>query len=451
MPIILSATTHKIQIVTTTSSQIDAVISYVDVSSNSTSGATQTTTINSITSSDVVSSPASNVSRCIKDFSIVNAGTSSNSLTFNFVANLTSYEMFRAELSQGESISWSEQGGWKKYNSYGIPTINGIGAPVDVQVFSTPGNYTWQRPKTFKPTVTKVIMWGGGGGGGSAPGVTGAVTRVGGLGGGGGACNEAMFPSSDLGDFIQVIVGEGGAGGARSTVYGTNGTAGGYSSFEKSSYNPLLRAYGGGPGSAGTISAGSALAGGTGGGKGSTGLRGWTNWIRGGLPGYSYADAHSIGGNGGGSPPGNTGGESAEYGGAGAGGSGTSGTGGPGGVSIHGGGGGGAGAGTTATPAVGAAGGGGNFDGTNFATGGGVSAGGSGVIAKNGDDGPDGTRNRGGGGGGGGGSTITTGHIGGNGGNGGHRGGGGGGGGSGMGLGGAGGKGGDGEVVILTW
>lgn len=183
----------------------------------------------------------------------------------------------------------------------GEVTINGIlstlsaAKTTDVQILSTPGNYTWNKPVGAK--YINVTLIGGGGGGGSGG-------TSGGAGGGGGGCWEGTLRASDVTDTVTVTVGTSGSGGVNAV-----GTSGGSTSF-----GSYMRVTGGGGGSRTTsnssagVYAGNQGGGGGGGGNGITGVR----FSRGGAGGGGGGDYNSNGGNGGsggaGLVPGGTGG-----------------------------------------------------------------------------------------------------------------------------------------------
>lgn len=189
------------------------------------------------------------------------------------------------------------------YDGTNFQIISGAGSAseADVQVFDTSG--TWNKPSAG--TVAMIEAWGAGASGARGD-------SRGGGGGGGGSYRCRMMELDDLGASESVIVG---AGGASVTTGGTNGNAGGISSF-----GSHLSAPGGAGGSQGAGS----NTGGAGGGFNA---------------GAGGADGAGDGGH-------------SEYGGGGGGGGTGSGGGGDGGDSFHGGAGGGGGANTT-TPGSG--------------------------------------------------------------------------------------------------
>lgn len=300
-----------------------------------------------------------------------------------------------------------------------IKDIEAGGGNVDVQIFSTSGAHTWNRPAGFSATsITKVVAFGAGGGGASGAYGTGVGARAGGGAGAGGARVEREYFTASLSATENVTVGAGGTGGAaQASGTGNPGGNGGASTFGSN-----LTAFGGGGGPAPT----SSCAGGGGAGY---------------LSGGSGATAGNLGGT-----TGNTGagaGNTAAVGGAAGGGSTGGAVGNPGGVAINGGCGGGAGGGANTTAAFFAGGTGGNNQDTPIA-GGATGANGSTATGIN-------PNMRGAGGGGGGACTSSGGSPGGDGGDGQQPGGGGGGGGAGVNVtSGAGGDGADGIVVVIT-
>jgi len=114
--------------------------------------------------------------------------------------------------------------------------------------------YQWNKPPGLR--YLEVCAVGAGGGGGTGYSRLADDNYQGGSGGGGGAIVWASFPSFLLTDTTYNIgIQRGGAGGSGSTgalFIGTNGTAGGSSSFSDSSGNVLVLARGGSGGLGGS-------------------------------------------------------------------------------------------------------------------------------------------------------------------------------------------------------
>ena len=104
----------------------------------------------------------------------------------------------------------------------------GGGSRTIVTPFATPGTYTWNA--NINTQYVEVWGWCGGAGGGSGSSL--AINNQGGAGGGSGSFFRFKGPSTLFGTTAQVIVGQGGAGGASvSSGVGNDGNPGTVSSF----------------------------------------------------------------------------------------------------------------------------------------------------------------------------------------------------------------------------
>lgn len=140
-------------------------------------------------------------------------------------------------------------------------TISGgggsVSAPPKVDIFGTPGSFTWTKPTDA--SVVEVFCIGAGGGGGSGRRDVAGVIRIGGSGGGGGGVSWQLFPNQHFYSFpayalpnsVPLTVGMGGAGalGVSATVGdGNGGSVGGTSFFGSSVTSCYCLALGGGGG-----------------------------------------------------------------------------------------------------------------------------------------------------------------------------------------------------------
>jgi hypothetical protein len=128
---------------------------------------------------------------------------------------------------------------------------------ADTQQFTTPGWFTWVKPRG-KSKVFMMLLGSGGGGGGGFSGAS-ATARGGGGGGGSAAVTRVEFAAEMLPDVLNVFVAPGGLGGAASVA----GSAGDYSAVTTSpgvKTDALARiavsGLGAGGGGAGTAAAG---------------------------------------------------------------------------------------------------------------------------------------------------------------------------------------------------
>lgn len=105
----------------------------------------------------------------------------------------------------------------------GAAGVAGVAPLTDIQVFSTPGAFTWTKPTVGTPTAVEITCIGGGGGGGGG-GYAAAATAVGGGGGGGGGSYTTIKVNASL--LGATVPGNVGAGGTGGTAVSTSGTAG---------------------------------------------------------------------------------------------------------------------------------------------------------------------------------------------------------------------------------
>lgn len=161
------------------------------------------------------------------------------------------------------------------------PAVTSIQGPLDieisdVQVFTTPGAFTWTKPTTFTPKWFLILIKGGGGGSGSGARRAGGVDTSGGAGGGAGGFTRrwvraASLPSASYGG----TTGAGGSGGSAIAVDDTNGNNG--SNGSASIFGNIFQALGGGGGQGGKTTTSNGGAGGGGdifGGNGADGAVG---------------------------------------------------------------------------------------------------------------------------------------------------------------------------------
>lgn len=443
---ILKSTSETLELLTTSAADIDYQVNYTDIvlATGATPGSSEGK-ITSGTTTVILSAPAASTYRLIKSLTVKNIHASTtNTVTFKKDISATEYQLTGAlTLAAGESVTYSDVEGWRRWTSGGFPVEANVSFQVDVQTFS--GNGTWTKPTGFTVKQVRVQAWGAGGGGGAGGSLATAVVAKGGGGGGGGAYAERIYLASDLSATETVNIGVSGTGGTPG-VAGVAGGAGGIGG--NTTFGSRLTAYGGGGGAGGAISA-AVTGGGGGGGIGGAGATGSTSGGAGGLP---TAATNGVSGQGvtGAVATGTS--ANSYFGGAGGAGINTTPTAGAvGGSSIMGGAGGGTGGSHSATPANVSGGAGGNSG--TYTAGGGGAYGTDGATPTAGSNGADCTSIKGAGGGGGGGTTVTASTNGAAGGNGGRGGGGGGGGGVGMnpGLGGAGGTGGAGYMIVVSW
>jgi hypothetical protein len=118
--LVLTATTDKIQLTTTSTANVDVVAGFID--RDQTTGDVgaanrQLTTINTATTTDIVAAPAATTTRNIRYLSVRNRhATASNDVTVVFDANGTDYELVKMTLLAGETLLWTPTTGFSKFS-----------------------------------------------------------------------------------------------------------------------------------------------------------------------------------------------------------------------------------------------------------------------------------------------------------------------------------------------
>lgn len=176
---------------------------------------------------------------------------------------------------------------------------SGPGQPASgTEVYETPGSYIW-TPDARDITAKITIIGAGGGGGGGADGLafTQSYANAGGGGGGGGAGQVTVLDSLSLpkGTNYTVVVGPGGAGGARGRS-AFPGEKGGASQFAAGTF-VMGTAAGGFGGEGGSVSSTAQGVGGLGGGGFPAGVGGGNGVA--GVPGEATGGAGGSGANNG--------------------------------------------------------------------------------------------------------------------------------------------------------
>jgi hypothetical protein len=117
--ITLTATTHKLELTTGSSTDIDVFVSYVD---HTTSGGTlgdQQTLITTNTTTDILAAPASSTQRQVKTIIINNTSASSNAIVVKKDISGTEYDLFTVTLGPNEAIHYTDGQGWQAFTNAG--------------------------------------------------------------------------------------------------------------------------------------------------------------------------------------------------------------------------------------------------------------------------------------------------------------------------------------------
>lgn len=134
--LLLTATTDKLQVVTSVAADVDVHASYMDHSSGTVTPGRQNTAITTATTTDVVSSPAASTQRNIKFLQIRNKDTAdATNVTVVYNQNGTSYELHKVTLGPGDALEYADGVGFFELEV--APTEGLAAVTVDVSNSTT--------------------------------------------------------------------------------------------------------------------------------------------------------------------------------------------------------------------------------------------------------------------------------------------------------------------------
>jgi hypothetical protein len=117
---VLVGTTDSLEVVTSSASAIDYVVSYVDYTSSTATPGAAAGSITTATTTTFVPAPGAAAQRQLKHVSFRNRGTTSNTLTFQKDVSGTNYEMFSVTLGPKESLVIDSEGERRVYGGDGL-------------------------------------------------------------------------------------------------------------------------------------------------------------------------------------------------------------------------------------------------------------------------------------------------------------------------------------------
>lgn len=134
--LLLTSTSDKIQIVTTTTANIDVHASFVDLAAGVVTAGRLNSKISTATTTDVVASPAASTTRNVKTLQIANVHASaSNVVTIQHTDGTNVVQLESVTLLAGERISYREGVGMRVIDAAGAEKVNPVTIAGQLSVF----------------------------------------------------------------------------------------------------------------------------------------------------------------------------------------------------------------------------------------------------------------------------------------------------------------------------
>jgi hypothetical protein len=156
--ILLTATTHIIELETSGTASTDYVVSYVDVTAatEAISLGSGQGTISSATTTTIVAAPGSGVARQIKHISVANRdGSATQTVTFKKDVSGTEYDIFVATLRAGECVEYVDGRGFRHFSPNGIELVSSSNL-VAVPSVLIPPHFTSANLTSVRTTTSAI-------------------------------------------------------------------------------------------------------------------------------------------------------------------------------------------------------------------------------------------------------------------------------------------------------
>lgn len=122
---ILNGTTESMEVVTSSTSAVDYIVSYVDYTSTAATPGTAQGAITTATTTTYVPAPAAATQRQLKRVTFRNKGATSNLLTIQKDVSATNYEAYSTSLGPDETFTVDSEGERHVYGSDGLEKVPG--------------------------------------------------------------------------------------------------------------------------------------------------------------------------------------------------------------------------------------------------------------------------------------------------------------------------------------
>lgn len=117
--ILLTATTHSLELETSSASSTDWTCSYVDMDASATTPGSAQGNVSSITTTTIAAAPAASTQRQVKHITIRNKNTTAQTVTVKKDVSGTEYTVFTATLASGEGAEYTDGKGWTCFDGQG--------------------------------------------------------------------------------------------------------------------------------------------------------------------------------------------------------------------------------------------------------------------------------------------------------------------------------------------
>lgn len=119
MAITLDATNKSLELATGSTGNIDWAVSWVDATTTSFTPGDSQGNVTGATTTTIVAAPGASTQRGIKSIQVYNNATTDQAVTIKKDVGGTEYKIFKATLTTGEALAWSDGADWMVYDNQG--------------------------------------------------------------------------------------------------------------------------------------------------------------------------------------------------------------------------------------------------------------------------------------------------------------------------------------------
>lgn len=120
----LQGSTDSLEMVTSTAISVGYTVSWSNVTATAlTTPGAAAANVASATTTTIIAAPAASNWRHVRSIQVRNNGATANVVTMQIDSSATNVPLFSTSLAAGEALTWEESGGWRVYNSAGVPRV----------------------------------------------------------------------------------------------------------------------------------------------------------------------------------------------------------------------------------------------------------------------------------------------------------------------------------------